>query len=222
MTSLPWTPDFDVYQSDIGIREVSINKSSIVLAWEDGKQSEYNVFLLRENSPDEDVIHPKSRELLISPLDIPENLTAISASVRDDGALLIIWSSGDQSAYHPGWLREHAWYSNDENSPSLSSVGEIETWESSSFSEPPSFDGNKVLQEESALLQWLEALHRYGIARLRGLPCDQDDLLERIVRTIYEPSPVQFKPEELNHLPYIYYPSAVLDAPEEFLWCILY
>ncbi len=42
--------------------------------------------------------------------------------------------------------------------------------------------------------------------------------LERIVRTIYEPSPVVFREEELNRLDHIYHDSAILSESECFLW----
>lgn len=42
--------------------------------------------------------------------------------------------------------------------------------------------------------------------------------LERIVRTIYQPSPVSFKPEELGHLLFVYHPGAVTDTFDQLLW----
>ncbi len=42
--------------------------------------------------------------------------------------------------------------------------------------------------------------------------------LERIVRTIYAPSPVQFKEVEMNHLPFLYHPSAFIQTVPDLLW----
>ena len=42
--------------------------------------------------------------------------------------------------------------------------------------------------------------------------------LERIVRTIYEPSPVLFRPEEVGHLPCIHHSSAILASTKALLW----
>lgn len=42
--------------------------------------------------------------------------------------------------------------------------------------------------------------------------------LERIVRTIYEPSPVVFNERAVGHLPYVYNPSAITTAADEVLW----
>jgi len=42
--------------------------------------------------------------------------------------------------------------------------------------------------------------------------------LERIVRTIYAPSPVLFKEIEMAHLPFVYHPSALIQAVPDLLW----
>ena len=54
------------------------------------------------------------------------------------------------------------------------------------------------------------------------LPEKEKDLsyleLERIVRTIYEPSPVLFKAREVHHLPHIHHSSAIIGASPTLLW----
>ncbi|MEM9822621.1 MAG: PD-(D/E)XK nuclease family protein [Bacteroidota bacterium] len=42
--------------------------------------------------------------------------------------------------------------------------------------------------------------------------------LERIVRTIYEPSPVVFKEREVGHLPYVHHSSTCIKPVDEVLW----
>ncbi|PHN07944.1 hypothetical protein CRP01_04090 [Flavilitoribacter nigricans DSM 23189 = NBRC 102662] len=42
--------------------------------------------------------------------------------------------------------------------------------------------------------------------------------LERIVRTIYEPAPVQFRETEVGHLPFVLRPSAMVGATDRLLW----
>jgi ATP-dependent helicase/nuclease subunit B len=42
--------------------------------------------------------------------------------------------------------------------------------------------------------------------------------LERIVRTIYEPSPIEFKPQEAGRFPYVYHPGAVFSESDDLLW----
>ncbi len=42
--------------------------------------------------------------------------------------------------------------------------------------------------------------------------------LERIIRTIYEPSPVQFREQELNFYPFLHHSAAFVDAVDELVW----
>jgi ATP-dependent helicase/nuclease subunit B len=42
--------------------------------------------------------------------------------------------------------------------------------------------------------------------------------LERIVKTIYEPSPVTFKKREINHLPFVHHSSSVIQSVENLVW----
>lgn len=42
--------------------------------------------------------------------------------------------------------------------------------------------------------------------------------LERIVRTIYQPSPVLFREQEVGHLPFVYHPSALIQPVSDLLW----
>ena len=93
---IPWTPDFESYPCDIALIRAEVANGYIQLYWEDGRSNKYDVFLLRENSPDDQTIHFQSREMLISPLTIPEDLQAVTAAVDENGALHVVWSSGEQ------------------------------------------------------------------------------------------------------------------------------
>lgn len=57
---------------------------------------------------------------------------------------------------------------------------------------------------------------------LETLPESQTALtaleLERIVRTIYEPSPVVFKEQQVGHFPYVHDPSAIIKPVDKMLW----
>lgn len=181
--NLPWTPDFETYSIEITLRRIEVRDGSIMLFWSDGRSNQYDIFLLRENSPDDETIHPLSRELKISPLAIPEDLRVMEADVDPDGALRIGWSTGELSRYHPGWLRAHAWFDDGDNTPALQPLTDCQQWDASRLTEPPSFNGPAVIENESMMLEWLEALSRFGIARLRGLP-DQDGLLQQLVERI--------------------------------------
>ncbi len=57
---------------------------------------------------------------------------------------------------------------------------------------------------------------------LEALPKNETVLsaleLERIVRTIYEPSPVLFREQEAGHLPFVHHNAAILSPAKQVLW----
>ena len=76
-------------------------------------------------------------------------------------------------------------------------------------------NGNKnhsllVLSEQAKRI--VELLQALPETELGYLP------LERIVRTIYEPSPITFQEREVGHLPFAMHPSAFIGEVEETVW----
>ena len=63
--------------------------------------------------------------------------------------------------------------------------------------------------QAARIVELLEALPENTLTRLQ---------LERIVRTIYEPAPIQLRPREAGSLPIASPPSALYEATDEMLW----
>ena len=181
-TGLPWTPDFETYPITAAIADASVDGDAVRIAWSDGKTSAHHALWLRENSPDGRTIHAETREMLVGPLDIPGDIAPVDASVDQFGALVVAWSDdGDASRYHPGWLRDHAWFDGGEANVSRGSG--IVTWTARSLTPPPTFDGAQALKDDHVFAAWLTALRDYGIARLVGLPAEEN-LLEAVASRI--------------------------------------
>ena len=178
MPELPSTPDFEHWPVACGIAAVETLGNCVRVTWRDGAAAEFDVFMLRENSPDEGTIHPLSREMACLPLEFPDDLAAEEVSTDAIGALVVTWSHGGHvSRYHPGWLRAHGWFEGEDETP-----GPV-LWTGVDLTEPPSFDGTSALEDPQVMLAWLGALRDYGVARLQGLP-QEDGLLERVVTSI--------------------------------------
>ncbi len=176
MNQLPWTPDFDSWPVMHQPRTVVHTSEVLSVIWSDGATSQHHALLLRENCPDEATIHPKAREMAVSPTEIPHDLTIVGTSIEPNGAVSVSFSDATIGRFHPGWLRGIAW--SGETDPSSFIL-----WRAADLPEPPSFDGPLALKEPVVFLSWLEALRDYGLARLRGLP-QRDGLLEEIVTMI--------------------------------------
>lgn len=176
MPDLPWTPDFDTWPIEYEAMALAHTAETLSVTWSDGATSQYHALLLRENSPDPATIHPKAREMCISPAGIAADVAISGAGILANGAVEVKFTDGTISAYHPGWLRGIGWFGEEEpQHPVL--------WRGEDLPEPPTFSGPEAMENPAVLLQWLEALRDYGVARLRGLP-QQDGLLEEIVTRI--------------------------------------
>lgn len=81
------------------------------------------------------------------------------------------------------------------------------------------YDQSKT--EPTSLLALAEQSRRI-VTFIEELPREQSDLsfleIERIVRTLYEPAPLSFRPREVGHLPYIHHDSAIVGPCGELLW----
>ena len=178
MPSVPITPDFDHWPIVATINSVTCSGQSVRVSWSDKRTSEYHAFFLRENSPEAATLHPVSREAVISPLDLPEDLHISSAQADPSGALKVVWAhDGYVSRFDPGWLHAHGWFG---EPPAFSSAV---LWTGKDHPEPRTFDGPKALDCPATMLAWLDALQTFGVARLAGLP-QRDGLLEDLVSSI--------------------------------------
>ena len=75
---------------------------------------------------------------------------------------------------------------------------------------------------KNSSLNVLSQQARRIVELLEALPETEQELshleLERIVRTIYEPSPVVFSESEVGHLPYVHHSSSVIGPVEQLIW----
>ncbi len=176
MNDLPWTPDFDHWPRDHAVTGLKHSPEALWLTWSDGAASAHYVLQLRENSPDAATTHPKAREMRIAPTDIAADISILSVSLEENGAVSLAFSDGTESSYHPGWLRGAAWLADEVPPQPL-------LWRGADLPAPPTFDGPTALQRSPIFLDCLEALRDQGLARLRGL-APRDGLLEEVVTRI--------------------------------------
>ena len=172
--TLPETPDFDTYPVTQPLVSAMVERGGVRLTWADGGHCLYHPMTLREHAPDPETTHPVTREQSLMLIDIPAGLEAASADVDDEGALRVRWSTGEDSRFHPGWLRVHA--------PDLAGVPDedrdplpaLVTWAGSFANQIPRLHGPDVVAGGPAREAWAEALQVWGIAILEGLDATPD------------------------------------------------
>ena len=112
--NLPITPDFQVWTKAPAITELRVVDGALMVAWADGKVAHFAPQMLAENDPAADVLHPKSREMLISPLDLPCDLQVNKRRPRRERYVVITWNHERRAShFHPDWLRGVAWFDDD-------------------------------------------------------------------------------------------------------------
>lgn len=89
--------------------------------------------------------------------------------------------------------------------------GYLARWAFECFEEEGSKNNSLLVLSEQAkrIRELLEALPEERLSNLE---------LERIVRTIYEPAPVQLRSRECGFLPYVQHPNAIIGEAPEVLW----
>lgn len=87
----------------------------------------------------------------------------------------------------------------------------LTTWARESLDENSNEQTSLLVLSEQArrIKELLEALPETQLSKLE---------LERIVRTIYEPAPIQFTPRELEALPSVEKPNGIIEEVDELLW----
>jgi len=161
-------PDFDTYPITQKVLRAEIVPDGVLVHWGDGLASRLHKFWLRENSPDGATMHPESREQQLLLTDIPDDLQAAEVAPTGDGGLYVRWKpDGQESRYHPGWLRAHVPAAPANQHDALPSR---QTWTAATLGALPSFAADDIAKDDAACGAWLEAIHIHGIALLTGLP----------------------------------------------------
>jgi gamma-butyrobetaine dioxygenase len=226
------TPDFDTYPIDFALESVSVEPRWLVVVWSDDRTSLFHHIWLRDNCPCELCVHQVTKEQTFELVTVSPEVRPQAAAIDDTGSLAVTWADdGHQSRFHTGWLRANC-YSDEARAERLVTT---RTWDSSTFSGPPTFDGSAVMSDDRALYEWLRALATYGISLVRGLPCTEaavGDLVGRIgiVRETNfgvlwdvksEPNPITNANTALPLPPHVDLPTREYQPGLQFLHCLV-
>lgn len=171
-------PDMGIWPITARITNARLDHGDIVVDWDDQKSSHFLALWLREQCPCTICHSEITRETLIDITDIPVDIRATECRLDETGYLLVTWSDqAHASRYHPGWLRAHCY----DDWARAERGTERATWDSG-FS-VPEFDAIDVLKQDETLYDWLTALDKHGLTRLRNVPLEKGSvaqLAERI------------------------------------------
>ncbi|MEM7140858.1 MAG: TauD/TfdA family dioxygenase [Actinomycetota bacterium] len=168
------TPDFYTY-AERPIAAVEREGDFLAIHWADGATLRAYALWLWENRMADQGIDERTREGKLDPADLP-SAAVLTGHRLEHGHLVTTWDGASDAVFDSGWLRHVA----DGRQAAPAAIPAPEPWTAASLPEPVTHPGGPVLDGDgAALAAFLEALCRDGIARLRGLPVD-DDVVPRI------------------------------------------
>lgn len=165
--------DFRTYPLISALGGVQNLADRVAIEWADGRFSPFHHVWLRDNCPCEQCVYSVTREQVFEIIDAAPDLTPASTHIDSDGCLRIDWQDGHHSRFDPGWLRAHA-YDDASRAERLAAKPKACLWRSDL--QLPVFDYAALMNDNSALLQWLIAVRDIGLTQVRGVPTEPGSL----------------------------------------------
>ena len=174
LSSQALTPDFYDYPSH-PLSYAVCEGDFVHVVWADDTKLTCHRFWLIENAVGQGGIDLATRECVLDPADLTDDIEVKSAVVDNAGHLIVEWGhDGRRSVYHSGWLRHIA----ENNHRPSSWLPEPQAWTTSSIAEVPRVNGAAALESDEAILALLNNLMVYGVCVLENAPTYEGYLLE--------------------------------------------
>ncbi|WP_328716188.1 TauD/TfdA family dioxygenase [Halomonas elongata] len=138
-----------------------------------GLTREFAALWLRERAPDPETLDPRTGQRLIEAAELPLDLALESAELNGERVALR-FSDGHVTDFPLAELIEAG-------AEIDSSVPGRSLWDAS-LTEPPRADFAAARQDDAALLDMLENLHRFGFVLVSGVPTEEDGMQALIDR----------------------------------------
>lgn len=165
--------DFRTYPLISALSGVQSLADRLSIEWADGRISPFHHAWLRDNCPCQQCVYNVTREQVFEIVDAAHDLTPAAAHIATDGCLHIDWQDGHLSRFDPGWLRAHA-YDDQSRAERLAAKPKAYLWRSDL--QLPVFEYAALMDDNTALLQWLIAVRDIGLTQVRGVPTEPGSL----------------------------------------------
>ncbi|MCP1621440.1 gamma-butyrobetaine dioxygenase [Pseudomonas nitroreducens] len=162
----PGIADWRTYRLTAALGSLRPLENRLEVLWADGRVSPFHHQWLRDNCPCSECVYSVTREQVLEIIDVPASLAPSRASL-DQGQLCIDWQDGHRSRFDPGWLRAHA-YDDASRAERLAAHQTTRVWRRDF--EVPVYQHDHLMDDDSALLEWMLALRDLGLSRVDGVP----------------------------------------------------
>ncbi|NHI01843.1 TauD/TfdA family dioxygenase [Oceanimonas sp. MB9] len=172
---LELTPDSNA----ISIADFYQDKRALRVTWSDGRRAQYHYLWLRDNC--QSAFHPITQERNFDMLSVSDDIHPLEVRCDEQG-IVIRWSEGELvSRYSLDWLRRHAY------SPDFlkNQGGDVCSWDCSYAGGIQRGEYSAVIEDDSALCEWMQQLSRYGLALVSDMPSTPEAVVEVAERIGY-------------------------------------
>ena len=150
--------------------------SFVTVFWPQGASSRYHAIWLRDHGQDTASRDPGNGQKTLLTTDIPANLR-IKHAVINGSRLEIAFDDGSTTWLDLEWLQHHAY--DRHVSETLIPEGS-NTWGADLDVDAVTESWPRIVDDETALVKWLQWVVSLGFARLRDVPAEPDALLDVI------------------------------------------
>lgn len=156
------------------------NGNAIALTWPD-QTSRFHAIWLRDNGQDENTRNSANQQKLFRVQDIPTETLIQRAEVNNNQLEIVFSPDQWRTRISLDWLKAFA-YDRPEVSANENRLfdNEVTVWDAKLGNNIPTDHFTNISQSDSALLAWLKAINRYGVATLTGLPNKNAAILDVI------------------------------------------
>lgn len=164
--------DWRRFQTTETVAVTTLSDNAVVVGWSDGRRSPFHFQWLRDNCPCPGCVYALTREQVFEIADVAADLAPQRAISDDAGGLLVYWTDGHESRFHPGWLRAHAY--DDASRAERRNTRQPILWGAERRETLPTFACDAVMGDDTALHDWLIALRDVGLTLIRGVPLEPE------------------------------------------------
>lgn len=165
--------DYRTYPLISPITAIETGDDRVAITWGDARVSPFHFVWLRDNCPCSTCIYGVTREQVFEIIDVPLDIKPLQVSLTPTGSLAVEWDGGHSSLFDPGWLRAHA-YDAVSIAERTASRAQAARW--GAGLNVPTFDYQCIMEDDSALLDWMLALRDTGLSLVNGVPVALDSL----------------------------------------------
>ena len=155
------------------------------VTWNNNSVNRYPFVFLRDNCRCLECFHGSSNQRRFDTVDnLDLNILPEKLEVTQNGQeLIIIWPDGHVSAFDSEWLYSRKLTENVDSNKDLNKKG-VEFWDAKKLQgNVPRNDFREVMEDDRALFNWLNSMHRFGIALVCNTPLEVgqvDKLCQRV------------------------------------------